>query len=492
LIESTPRANSKSSGSKTVQINYLALLPEIILSIFGIGIMLAVPYVPSRLQARLGLVALVGFLAAAGVALAFPSSPEAGRMLFHDGFGTFCKILFIFSGSAVTAVSMNYLERDGLLHGEFFSLLLFATVGMGLMANSADLIMTFLGLEILSISTYVLAGFKRNDIKSGESALKYFLLGSLSTGFLLYGIAFLYGATGTTRYIEMSQAIAVSTDRVIALLVGLGLVVVGFGFKAAIVPFHIWTPDVYEGAPVPVTAHLAVASKAAAFLAFVRILYQVLPDLGLHWQTVLWVSAFLTMALGNIVALTQTNIKRMLAYSSIAHAGYLLIGLVAHNTAGVQAVLFYFAAYAMMTLGAFAVVQFIGREQEQRVALEDYAGIGYRHPFLAAALSVFLISLAGIPATAGFMGKLFLFTAAIQSRLYWLVVIALLTSAIGLYYYLRIIVLMYMREPHKEEAGKLVLPLPAVLTIAIMLGGTLYLGIFPGAVLRLASEAASF
>jgi NADH-quinone oxidoreductase subunit N len=476
---------------KTVQINYPALLPEIILAIFGIGIMLAVPFLPSRQQAGLGYVALVGFFAAAAVALVVPYSSETGRMLFHDGFGTFCKLLFIFSGSAVTAVSMSYLERDNLLHGEFFSLLLFATVGMGLMANSADLIMTFLGLEILSISTYVLAGFKKTDIKSGESALKYFLLGSLSTGFLLYGIAFLYGSTGTTRYLEMAQAITASTDRVVALLVGLGLIVVGFGFKAAIVPFHIWTPDVYEGAPVPVTAHLAVASKAAAFLTFARILYQVLPELGLHWQTVLWISAFLTMALGNIVALTQTNIKRMLAYSSIAHAGYLLIGLVAHNDTGIQAVLFYLAAYAMMTLGAFAVVQLIGREQEQRVSLEDYSGIGYHHPFLAFALSVFLVSLAGIPATAGFMGKLFLFTAAIQSRMYWLVIIGLLTSAIGLYYYLRVIVLMYMREP-RPEAGPLILPLPAVVTIVIMLGGTFYLGVFPGAVLRLASEAARF
>ncbi|RPJ53161.1 MAG: NADH-quinone oxidoreductase subunit N, partial [Acidobacteria bacterium] len=318
-----------------------------------------------------------------------------------------------------------------------------------------------------------------------------FLLGSLSTAFLLYGIAFIYGATGTTKYPGIVQAVSESTDRILALLLGLGLLVVGFGFKAALVPFHVWTPDVYEGAPVPVTAHLAVSSKAAAFLALVRILYQVLPQLSVHWQTVFWVSAFLTMALGNIVALTQSNIKRMLAYSSIAHAGYLLLGIVANNREGVQAILFYLVAYALMTLGAFAVVQLIGRENERRVLLEDYSGLGYRQPYLAGALSVFLISLAGIPATAGFMGKLFLFTAAIESRLYWLVLIGLLASAIGLYYYLRVIVLMYMHEPGSDLSAAPV-PVTAAVAIAIMLVGTFYLGIFPGTFLRLASEAAHF
>ena len=239
------------------------------------------------------------------------------------------------------------------------------------------------------------------------------------------------------------------------------------------------------------TAHLAVSSKAAAFLAFVRILHQVLPGLSDHWQTVLWVSAFLTMLIGNIVALSQTNIKRMLAYSSIAHAGYLLVGLVARNEAGVQALLFYLGSYALMTLGAFAVVQLIGGEGERRVSLEDFRGVGQTHPFLAACLTIFLLSLAGIPATAGFMGKLFLFSAAIQARLYWLVVIALLASAIGLYYYLRVIVLMYMREPG-PDASLVEVPVPVGIAIAIMLVGTLCLGLYPGPLLQLASEAAAF
>lgn len=475
-----------------MHIDYLALLPEIILSAFGILIMLAIPFTPPRLQARLAYPALLGFLAAAAAVVIFPQGEGAPGMVFHDWFGSFSKLIFILSSATVSLISVDYLEHERIQRGEFFALLLFSTVGMSLMANSADLILTFLGLEVLSIATYVLAGFKRDDTKSGEAALKYFLLGSLSTAFLLYGIAFLYGSTGTTKYVLMAQAIPSASARIVGLLLGLGLIVVGFGFKAALAPFQVWTPDVYQGAPVPITAHLAVGSKAAAFLGFVRILYLAVPELSDHWQAILWLSAFLTMLLGNIVALTQTNIKRMLAYSSIAHAGYLAVGVVAGSRVGVEAILFYLAAYAFMTLGAFAVVLIVGREQERRVAIDDYAGLGYRHPFLGIALSVFLLSLAGIPLTAGFMGKLFLFTAAMESGFYWLTVVGLVASIIALWYYLRVIVLMYMREPEGDGSESLVLPVPAGIAIAIMLAGTLYLGVFPGALLKLASEAAKF
>jgi NADH-quinone oxidoreductase subunit N len=474
-----------------VHTNYLAFLPEIILSVFGVFIMLAIPFTPARLQTRLAYPTLVGFGVAAAAALVFTQGPPgAVGMTFMDGFSAFSKLLFIFSSATITLISMPYLDRERVPHAEFYCLLLFATVGMSLLANSADLILTFLGLEVLSIATYVLAGFKRDDVKSGEAALKYFLLGSLSTAFMLYGIAFLYGATGTTKYALMAQAIPLSSSRIVALLVGLGLIVVGFGFKAALVPFHVWTPDVYQGAPVPVTAHLAVGSKAAALLAFVRILFQATPDLGAHWQTILWMSAFLTMLLGNLVALTQSNIKRMLAYSSIAHAGYLLVGVVAGSRPGIEGVLFYLAAYALMTLGAFSVVLVVGRGQEQYVNLDDYSGLGRRRPFLALAFSVFLLSLAGIPATAGFMGKFFLFTAAMESRMYWLTLVGLMASAIGLYYYLRVIVFMYMREPAADDTQTIAVPVPVAVAIAIMLAGTLYLGILPGSLLKLASEAA--
>jgi NADH-quinone oxidoreductase subunit N len=266
---------------------------------------------------------------------------------------------------------------------------------------------------------------------------------------------------------------------------------VGFGFKVALAPFHAWTPDVYEGAPIPITALLAVASKGAALLALARILYQVFPDLSQQWQAILWPSAVITMAIGNIAALTQSNIKRMLAYSSIAHAGYLLVGLTAHNPLGTQAILFYLVAYAFMTLGAFTVVQIVGRREEQHTTIEDYHGMGYRYPFLGIAFSVFLISLAGIPATAGFMGKLFVFSAAVQSQMYGLVVIALVTSAIGIYYYLRVIVTMYMGEFKKEEIP-ITISMPMRIILTLMVLGTLYLGILPGILLNLAEEAASF
>jgi len=332
---------------------------------------------------------------------------------------------------------------------------------------------------------------KERERKSSEAAWKYFLLGAFSTAFLLYGIAFVYGATGSTKYLQIAEAIQASPEYSLILFVGLGLMMVGFGFKVALAPFHAWTPDVYEGAPIPITALLAVASKGAALLALVRILYQVFPDLSQQWQAILWPMAVMTMAIGNIAALTQSNIKRMLAYSSIAHAGYLLVGLTAHNPLATQGILFYLVAYAFMTLGALIVVQIVGRREEQHTTIEDYNGIGYRYPFLGIALSVFLISLAGIPATAGFMGKLFVFSAAVQSQMYGLVVIALVTSAIGLYYYLRVIVSMYMGE-FKTEKIPITISMPLRIILTLLVLGTLYLGILPGSLLNLAEEAASF
>lgn len=455
--------------------------------------MLVIPITRRESQHHLGYLALAGVAAAliSIVAQWNESSLSFGGMIFQDNFGHFSRFLLVFSVGAVILSSIDYLRRDNLLRAEYFSLLLFAALGMCLMAISADLIVTFLGIEILSIATYVLAAYRREEMKSIESALKYFILGAFSTAFLLYGIAFIYGATASTRYLEIARTVSAADSWSISLLIGLGLMIVGFGFKASLAPFHVWAPDVYEGAPVPITAHLAVASKAAAFVALLRILFQVLPALSESWQVLLWLSAVVTMGIGNIAALTQTNIKRMLAYSSIAHAGYLLVGVVANNSLGAQSILFYLLAYAFMNLGAFTVVQLIGRRNELKMQIEDFAGIGFRMPFLGIALSVFLISLAGIPLTAGFTGKLFLFAAAIQSGMYWLVVFALLASAIGLYYYLRILVLMYMKEPEADLSG-IGLPLTARVVIVIMLAGTLYLGLFPGAVLKLASEAVVF
>ncbi len=476
-----------------MEINYLALAPEIVLSLTGIVIMILTPYLSGSRESQTGYVALLG------IGLAFllvtcswnQNSVAFSQMVFQDNFGSFCKVLFLFSSGAVICVSIPYLRGTQLPAGEFFSLLLFSTVGMSLMASSADLVMTFLGLELLSISTYVLVGYNERERRSNESAIKYFVLGAFSTAFLLYGIAFIYGTTGSTKYLKIAEAISSYQNVPLTLLLGLGLLIVGFGFKATLAPFQVWTPDVYEGAPVPITAHLAVGSKAAAFVTLIRILYQLAPDLSPHWQSILWISAVLTMMIGNLAALTQTNIKRMLAYSSIAHAGYLLVGLIAHSHLGAQSLLFYLVSYALMTLGALAVVQVLGRQNEAHIEINDYTGLGYRQPFLSATLSVFLISLAGIPATAGFMGKLFLFSAAVESGMYGLVVIALIASAVGLYFYLRIIVLMYMSQ--SENSGTPVsVPLTVRFVITVMVAGTLYLGMLPGTFLKLAWKAVIF
>jgi NADH-quinone oxidoreductase subunit N len=476
-----------------MDINYFSLLPEMILSVGGIAIMLAIPFVARENQAKLGYFALAGILLALLTAVGQWGIRGDGffGMVFQDNLAVFSRLIFFIAAAAVAAVSVSYLERDGYLRAEYFPLLMFSAVGMSLMACSSDLIMTFLGIEVLSIATYILAGYRLGEASSTESALKYFILGAFSTAFLLYGIAFLYGVTGSTRYLEVARTLQGLESYPALLLLGVGLIIVGFGFKAALAPFHIWTPDVYEGAPIPITAHLAVASKAAALIAFLRILVQVIPELAGEWQTLFWISAVLTMLIGNIAALSQSNIKRMLAYSSIAHAGYLLIGLTANNEKGAQGVLFYLLAYALMNLGAFAVVQILSGKREKVVEISEYAGLGFRYPWLGISLAVFLVSLAGIPFTGGFTGKLFIFAAAIESQMYLLVVIAVLASGIGIYYYLRVLVFMFMR-PATIESEEESSPLLVRLVILVMSLGTIYLGVLPGTVLELASEAISF
>lgn len=476
-----------------MNLNYTHLLPEIILSLTGIMIMLVIPFVSRNQQVRLGYPTL------AGICLAFlvlilewnQTGPAFFGMVLQDPFSQFCKALFLFSTAAIVLITMTYLKQENLAVGELYPLLLFATVGMCLMAAGADLIISFLGLEILSISTYILVGFKKRNYKSNESAIKYFLLGAFSTTFLLYGIAFVYGATGSTKYLIIAESIHTSNFEYHILLWGLGLMLVGFGFKIALAPFHIWAPDVYEGAPLPVMAHLAVGVKISALIVLTRILFQVLPELSQEWQLLLWVSAVLTMGIGNIAALTQTNIKRMLAYSSIAHAGYLLLGLTAHNELSLQGILYYLVAYTLMTLGALTVVQILGGQNEHYIQIEDYAGIGYRYPFLGIALSIFLISLAGIPTTAGFMGKFLLFAATLKSGMYGLIILAIIASAIGIYYYLRVIVSMYMGEL-QDERSLIDIPLSLRIVILIMVLGTVYLGTLPGTFLNLAIEVANF
>jgi NADH-quinone oxidoreductase subunit N len=446
--------------------------------------------------------ALLGYLTVLGLAIPFvivlqdivggaagtPQGTTFNGMLAIDGFSRFFSILVLGVGIVIAFMSIPALKDEGLDEAGYYSLILLSTVGMLLMVQGLDLIVIFLGLETLSIAVYVLAGYRKRSKLSAESGLKYFLLGAFAAAFLLYGIALLYGATGSTnvgviaRYIEAQGLVE---DPLV--LIGMVLVLVGMGFKLALVPFHSWTPDVYEGAPTAVTAFMAVGVKAAAIGAFVRIFGGALFPLEVEWKDLFWFLAVITMTLGNIVALSQTNIKRMLAYSSIAHAGYMMIGIVAGGEAGWSAVLFYMVAYAFMNLGAFAIVLFYGQKEEAHVEIADYAGLGFRYPVLGVAMAIFVFSLAGFPPLAGFVGKFYIFSAAIKSGYIWLTIIGVLNSLISVFYYFRVTIVMYMKEPVVDVSLKYGLPIVVVLLVT--LAGTIHMGLLPTVYLEQAIES---
>jgi len=361
---------------------------------------------------------------------------------------------------------------------------------MMLMASGTDLMVIFLGLEVLSVALYILAGFNRGNRKSNEAGLKYFLLGAFSTGFLLYGMALTYGATGTTKIAKIAEFISQNSIVTLnpILIVGMLLMAVGFSFKIAAAPFHMWTPDVYEGAPTPMTAFMSVGPKAAGFAAFLRVFIIALPAFTPQWSSLLWILAVLTMTVGNITALYQQNIKRMLAYSSIAHAGYVLVGFVADNAVGTAGVMFYMLSYAFMNIGAFAIIILVGRKGEENNNVSDYAGFGFKHPVLGLVMSIFLFSLAGIPPAAGFIGKFYLFSGAIQAGYIWLAIIGVLNSAVSVYYYLRVMVYMYMKDPVEEFDWFKVTPSIAV-CLLLAVAGVLIPGMFPGYILEVAQKA---
>lgn len=455
--------------------------PEIILSVAALVLMLLSALAKGGARSSMPYLSL----AAVGIAIAYSLSlwganGEAfNHMVVLDYYSLFFKILFLMTTGLTILLSIRHLREEGFDHGEYYMLLLLATVGMMLMAAASDLIIVFLGLETFSLSLYVLAGFFRNRPKSVESSVKYFLLGAFSTAFLLYGIALIYGATGTTNLSVLYQMLGWEMLTFHPLLfVGLGLLIVGFGFKISCVPFHMWTPDVYEGAPTSITAFMAVGAKAAGFAVFVRVFFYSLGGLQADWAWVLWIIAVLTMTLGNIVAIAQTNIKRMLAYSSIAHAGYLLVGMVAGSELGKASILYYLLAYAFMNLGAFGVVILYGRRGEENVLIGDYSGMGSKYPLLAAAMALFMFSMAGIPPTAGFVGKFYIFSAAVQTGHIALAIIGVLNSALSVYYYLRVTVMMYMRSPEKELPFLEATP-SITLAIFIAAFGTIYLGLVP-------------
>lgn len=468
-------------------VDYIRILPELVLAIFGMLIMLVDPVLPPQGNKKtLGLIALVGVLAA--VVATFIQSGYFGNAFFNmvrvDAFSVFFHYVILLVALVVVLSSFDYLEVQKIQSGEYYGLVLFGTVGMLLMTSAIELVLIFIALEISSISSYVLAGFRRRVAESAESSLKYFLLGSFATAFFLYGVALVFGATGTTNVYGIAQALQTKPSLLVYLAVA--LMFVGLAFKVGSAPFHVWTPDVYEGSPAPVVGLMSTAPKAAAFAVLLRVLFATGAP---GWFWMVWVSAALSMTIGNIGALVQSNIKRLLAYSSIAHAGYLLVAFAAAKETGISAAIFYAASYAAMNVGAFAIVAHLAGRGEKYVSLEDYAGLGRRSPVLAGILTMFLLSLIGIPITGGFFAKFYVFSAALQSNLVGLTIIGVINSAIAAYYYLRVIVYMYMRNERTEAA---VPRIPAGLGVglAISLIATIYLGVLPGRVVEYALRSA--
>ena len=476
-----------------------AIMPEMIVAVAGIVAMIYDSFFPKDRRVT-GVISLLG-LAVSAVVLGMmwtsaPAAPAFNGMVAHDNLRMAFSFVFLFVSAMTILISTVWVDNENVPAGEYHSLIMFATFGMMLMASGNDLVVLFLGLETLSIATYVMAGFRKSDLKSNESSMKYFILGSFASAFLLYGMALIYGATGTTNITEIASKVA-SPNFPALLLIGAAMMIVGFGFKVATVPFHIWTPDVYEGAPSPVTGFMAAGPKAAAFASFIRVFVIGFPFVAgatasgyLHetWITALSVMAILTMTVGNVAAIMQNNIKRMLAYSSIAHAGYALVGFlgagaasaVAERDAAIASVAFYMLTYAVTNLGAFAIVTLLGEKNDRRTEFDDYNGIGFKSPVLSFTLSLFMLSLLGIPLTAGFVGKVLVFRPALEAGntlLTIVVVAAVVNTAISAYYYLRLIVVMFFKERTTQWLEpKIPAALGAALLIAVI--GVFYLGIF--------------
>ena len=472
-------------------IDLYRVLPELVWGSFGTLAMLLQPFVRNR--HFFTVLAFVGALGGTGAScFAFRNAgPGFYGLVQSDPFSYFFHLLVGTVALLVVLAAGPYLDRERLPFAEFYALLLFATAGMGVLASAQELLTAFIGLEMSSISSYILAGYHRDALKSSESSLKYFLLGSFATAFFLYGIALIYGSTGTTMLDKMVSADPSST----LLKLGLAMILIGLGFKVAAAPFQVWTPDVYEGAPTPVTAFFSAGPKAAAFALLLRI-FATVPAATHFWFWAFWLLAVLTMFAGNLGALVQTNLKRLLAYSSIAHAGYVLVAFAAvtsmaqvdsaNAAPAYAAVLFYLLSYALVKLGAFTIVSQMGGAGEKHLSLDDYAGLSQRQPVVAAMLSIYLLSLLGLPVTAGFFGKFYIFKAAVNSHLLWLAVLMAVNSIIGAYYYLRVIVVMYMREPSTEAAtaAPVGFPLTVNVVLAVTAIGTIFFGVMPNAVLN--------
>lgn len=478
--------------STTPQI--LRILPEAILTIVGVLIMLIEPVLPKgKSRQSLGWFAVIGVIAALAASL-YQYQLPAGTAFFGtvqtDAFSVFFHVLICGITLACLLITLDSTTAQTEGMGEFYALAVLGTVGMLFMTTAVELLLVFIGLEISSISTYILAGFRKRSVKSPESALKYFLLGSFATAFFLYGIALTFGATGTTKIDAIASLLSPSVTPSLA-IAGLAMIIIGLGFKVSAAPFQVWTPDVYEGAPSPVVALMSTAPKAAAFAVLLRILYGAFPLLHSHWVPILWWLAVLSMFVGNLGALRQKNVKRLLAYSSIAHAGYLLVAFTALSADGIAAASFYAVSYAAMNVGVFAAVSHAGGFDDRLTLIEDYRGLAYRTPVVGGAMAFFLISLIGIPFTGGFFGKFYVFTAAIHSGFVWLAILGLINSGIAAFYYLRVVAAIYTRP--SETAPVASVPrakMPLLFALLLTIAATLILGIVPGRVLAKAKAAA--
>ncbi len=468
-------------------IDLIALAPVLVLSVFAMMV-LVVDLFGGRNKTLLVFISLVGLLMTAISAFAKHPIPAYS---FNDSYivdhlSLFFICIFTISSALTILLSVEYNKREGINPGEYFALILFCTVGMILLASATDMVMIFLGIEIVSICLYVLTGIQRGNVRSNEAALKYFLLGAFATGFLLYGMTLIYGSTGSTnlfKIAEVTQNLGAQSNPL--LLMGLVLLIIGFGFKVASVPFHMWSPDVYQGAPTPVTAFMSVGPKAAAFAAFFRVFAEAFPAMSPSWELLLTIIAVLSMFFGNLGAIMQTNIKRMLAFSSISHAGFLIMAVITKTSLAGSSLLFYMLAYSFTTFGIFGIVILLGRKGEENLEMKNYSGLAYKHPILALSMTILLFSLAGLPPFAGFIAKFYLFSAAIQEGLVTLVIIAVLNSAVSFYYYLKVIIFMYMKE--QETEFRIALTPLTLFVIVIGVLGTLGLGIFPNSIIALAS-----
>jgi len=472
-----------------LNIDFCTIMPEIFITALALAILVIDLFLGRRNRDVLGYLSIIGLLVLVPVTLmSVGTTASFGGTVISDAFSAFFTVVFIIAALITLLISTDYLRRMKVNRGEYYYMVLFATLGMMVMAKSNDLVNFYVGLELMALSFYILVAFRTGNSRSVEGALKYFILGALSSGVMLYGISFVYGFAGTTNLAGIAGRHSAGPGGGALLVLGVALVVAGFSFKLALFPFHVWAPDTYEGAPTPITAFLSVGSKAAAFAVFLRVFAVAFPAFHPEWSRLLWILAALTMVYGSVTAISQKNIIRMLAYSSIAHAGIVLMGLLSYNSTGMSSILYYMLVYAFMNMGAFAVVALFVRSDGSGERIDDYRGLYSRRPALAALMTLFLLSLAGVPPTGGFAAKFFVLASAVEAGYYWLAAIGVIATAIALYFYLKVVFYMYMREPDAElDLPRTSIPYKVVLFVTA--AGTVILGIYPGPFIELAAAA---